>query len=165
MNRALLALAATLLLAGCQHPAWQNPYAMIGPATVPPPSATTSAEGYYPAGSNPESSTRTARNDTIRSEISDSTIPKSEAATPSFSASGEPPIRIVEATPAAKPKANVAPVKAAAPAPLREPATTTPKAPTSGVRRDPSVAPVSFQASPPTFVETTTAARGQWRVR
>ena len=30
-------LALVALATGCQNPAWQNPYAMIGPATVPPP--------------------------------------------------------------------------------------------------------------------------------
>jgi hypothetical protein len=161
MNRILVCAIASLI-AGCQHPAWQNPYAMIGPATVPPPAAASDSVDYYPAAAD-----RTGANSaggTIRSEISSVAPATSDRSPPSFAAAAstaEPPIRIVEATPA-KPKTTTTPVKAS-PAPLREPS---PNVPQSAVRRDASVIPAGYSAIATPFVEkTATAAQGQWRVR
>jgi hypothetical protein len=163
MNRLLLGIAIAGI-AGCQNPAWQNPYAMIGPATVPPPSAEGEAGGYYPAAAEATSTTRGTAGAAIRSEISGVARPGLSvgATQPAATAtSGEPPIRIVEASPA-KPKTAPTPVKAA-PAPLREPPASVPQS-SNPVLRDSAVVPASFSAAP-TFVETTTAAQGQWRVR
>ena len=169
MSRTFVCLAL-LLLAGCQNPAWQNPYAMIGPATVPPPGAQGSAGTYYASAPDAAKTKEKSPGGTIRSEIADGAKPPRAAATSSFPAtrpSDEPPIRIVEAAPAAKPQST--PVKTAVPAPIKEPsqpATKTSQPPTSAVRRDPAVTPAGFQAGVPTFVETRISdARGQWRLR
>ena len=137
MNRTLiLFLAAPLLAAGCQNPAWQNPYAMIGPATVPPPAAGTATAA--PTVDLSHSKAAPAASGTIRSEI---------ALTPSpAGASGEEPIRIVEATPASKPAAT----RLGPSAPITEPPPPTVVAatPTSRISRSGTTAPaIKFNPS------------------
>jgi hypothetical protein len=146
MHAKLIALAALVLLAGCQAATWQNPYAAIGPVTVPPPGQQTAAAGYYtpppatptisstnssttvPIIEVPAASSRPSLGGTVRTEITPQ--PGAEAASPSFTtgsdnAAAEPPIRIVEAAPTAK----LAPLKSNSSGtrtfPIREPATAT----------------------------------------
>ncbi|MEX2176741.1 MAG: hypothetical protein WD872_20410 [Pirellulaceae bacterium] len=97
MNRALFVLAAALF-AGCQNGGWNNPYAAIGPATIPPPGMpAATAGGYY----QPPPVTGIAP-------------AASPAATSNSNASGEGPIRIVEAGPAARSISRSSPATIAA---------------------------------------------------
>jgi hypothetical protein len=122
-------VAASVATVGCQNPAWQNPYAAFGPATVPaanmqatpqpgyyqPPAATPTISGAAPAASAPAAlapPTVTLPDGTIRTEIPTTratNVPASTTpavATPrrsplgASSPSSEAPIRIVEASPA-----------------------------------------------------------------
>jgi hypothetical protein len=204
MNRLLILLAAALAAGGCQNPAWQNPYAMIGPATVPPPGVQSVVPNQpQAAGARGSASSAAATGGAIRREIT---------ATPRASTPGsiEEPIRIVEgprstktsstktippivvaATPTSRSTAprspagaapavkfNAAPPASGTPAssspaiqrtrgyqptqPTGQPATAPPKnrlsTPVPATHRDASVTPA-------TFVETTTAASGQWKAR
>ena len=155
-------LTAGLSSAGCQHPAWQNPYAMIGPATVPPPTVQNEGAGYYPAGES-QSARGLPASAAIRSEIPAARSASSAPAPsfPSATAGSEPPIRIVEAAPA-KVRPTTTPVKAS-PAPVREP--TSPPGPPRPLPRDSAVAPASFHADTPVFLKTTSAAQGRWQAR
>ncbi len=214
-------LALVALAAGCQNPAWRNPYAMIGPATVPPPGAGaasgTAAVDLSPARSG-ASTIGPASGGAIRTEIA--ATPR--AATSTTSSSGEAPIRIVEATPATtKPigtkLASTAPIvepqspavvtatptsrSTAAPAvkfnpstapaqmsQLPRPPATVPASTSPAINRTRGYIPAQPQTQPApaaprnrlssaaaaerdsavvpaTFVETTTAANGQWKAR
>ena len=180
MNRAHYILAASLLAAGCQNPAWQNPYAAIGPVTVPPPGL--QAAGVGGGAEIPTIEVPAARPSVggpIRSEISavprDATSGTSGTAEPSFNTrdSGEPPIRIVEAAPTGKLSAAPAGSRPAA-KPLREPppptvvaATPAGRTATSGVpavKFNPSAAPLEMSQlprPPATVPAATTPPTGQ----
>lgn len=121
---AALVAASGVGAVGCQNPAWQNPYAAFGPATVPaanmqatpqpgyyqPPAATPTISGATAGGASPAAlapPTVTLPDGTIRTEIPATRGTATPAvATPArdpLSASGpssETPIRIVEASPA-----------------------------------------------------------------
>lgn len=141
MHRKLIGLAAVLLLAGCQGASWQNPYAAIGPARVPPPGMKEATEGYYtpppatptlsatsvPVVEVPAANERPSLSSSVRTTIA--TPVGSASSSSSFATSGsgvntEPPIRIVEAAPAANPAARAVSAIPAAAAPIREPKAT-----------------------------------------
>jgi hypothetical protein len=134
MHRKLIGLAAFAFLAGCQGENLQNTYAAIGPATVPPPGMKETAEGYYtPPPATPTiggttspaaetaAAVRPSLAETVRTEIG--ATPRAAAST---SISTEPPIRIVEAEPAATPKPIQATSQPSSSIPIREPAAVTP---------------------------------------
>ncbi len=169
MHKSLIGLAAMSLLAGCQAANWQNPYAAIGPATVPPPGMKEAAEGYYtpppatptigvattPAAAETAAAVRPSLAGAVRTEIG-----VSPRTTPSTSISTEPPIRIVEAEPAATPKPIKATSQPSSSFPIREPApvtpgvvSTTPLSSTSSssvpaIKFNPSAAPAELSQLP-----------------
>ena len=164
-------VAASVATVGCQNPAWQNPYAAFGPATVPaanmqgtpqpgyyqPPAATPTISGAAPAASAPAAlapPTVTLPDGTIRTEIPATRATSTPAvATPvrdPLSASGpsnETPIRIVEASPA-KPASRSASGSTFATAPSDAPAAVIAANPAS--RTTPSSPAPAVQFNPST---------------
>jgi hypothetical protein len=169
MHGRFIALAAAmglaLALAGCQGATLQNPYAAIGPVTVPPPGMQTAAAGYYtpppamptnsatnvPVIDIPAGTARPSLVAPIRTEIT--AQPQAGSATPSFSTGGadsaaEPPIRIVEAAPASRPSPIKAASQPATTFPIREPTTPGVVTAAPAVPFNPSSAPAKLSQLP-----------------
>ena len=177
MHRVLLA-AALVSAAGCQT---QNPFAAIGPATVPAP-ATGQQPPYYPAtAAAPEPAP------SGRISVSADSAPRSSTTSSAIVAdpADREPIRIVENnSPAVRtatapsrgptPDGNVAPPPNRVPTsqPAGQPSSYTPSPATNRIRgfatgpstTTPGIAPASYQQPVPTFTEVT-PADGQWRAR
>jgi hypothetical protein len=172
MDRVLLSILASGLLAGCQV---QDPFAAFGPSRVPAPKTAQSAPYYPPTNSASKQPRVPASTATPRMSVSAEGNPPPPT-TPSRLATDSAdrePIRIVENPSATRtasaPSRSLLPSGSQAPAqpPLQSPPS--PTVPTNGkssgiFRTDPAVAPASFKQSSPTFIETA-PANGQWRAR
>ena len=180
-------VAASVATVGCQNPAWQNPYAAFGPATVPaanmqatpqpgyyqPPAATPTLSGAAPAASAPAAlapPTVTLPDGTIRTEIPTTratNVPASTTpavATPrrsplgASSPSSEAPIRIVEASPA-KPAGRSASGSTFATTPSDAPAAVIAANPASRATTSSPAPAVQFNPSTTTTPPTSTLNR------
>jgi hypothetical protein len=173
MRRAAL-LVALAWTAGCQS---QNPFAAIGPQTVPAPGSAQTPP-YYPPSTNPTSATKAgAPAASTRISVSADRSPSGQSNSPTLVAdpADREPIRVVEnpqpPTRTASSGARTAPSTAPsatqpAPAPPANvlPATKSKGPSGAGVRIDPSVAPASYEQPAQGFVESKPAS-GQWRAR
>jgi hypothetical protein len=167
-------LVAIAWTAGCQS---QNPFAAIGPPTVPAPGSA-QAPPYYPPTTSPPSASKT-NPPVVNGRISVSA--DVEASRPSGSSAivADPadrePIRVVEnpnpPTRTATAPARTAPAKApAATPPASAPPTNVLPGTKAGgqsgarIRIDPAVAPAGYEQPGTGFVESK-PANGQWRAR
>lgn len=172
MNRVLLSILASGLVAGCQV---QDPFAAFGPSRVPAPKTAQTAPYYPPTNTASKQPPAPAATAAPRMSVSAEGNPLPPA-TPSRLAADyadREPIRIVEnpsgTRTASAPSRSRSPSGSQAPSqpPLQLPPP--PTVPTNGkssgvFRTDPAVAPTSFKQSSPTFIETA-PANGQWRAR
>src|SRR5262245_30008255 len=151
MDRVLLSILASGLLAGCQV---QDPFAAFGPSRVPAPKTAQSAPYYPPtntASTQPPIPAPTASSRMSVSAEGNPTPPTTSPSRLATDSSDREPIRIVENPSATRtasaPSRTLSPSGSQAPSqpPLQPPPPPTNGKSSGNFRTDPAVAPASFK--------------------